>query len=83
MSIQIISRENTETRTYITMQGKRNEVVISHHSTRGSVDVMVKNASHKAWRGTGKTYRNFDEAKAAYKSSEMQAMIDFVKETVA
>jgi hypothetical protein len=83
MSIQIISRENTETRTYITMQGKRNEVVISHHNTRGSVDVIVNNASHQAWNGAGKTYRNFDEAKSAYKSSEMQAMIDFVKESVA
>lgn len=83
MNIQIISRTNTETRTYITMQGKRNEVEISYHNTRGSVDVIVKNASHKAWNGAGKTYRNLDEAKAAYKSSEMQAMIDFVKETVA
>ena len=83
MNIQIISRTSNENRTYITMQGKRNEVEISYHMQRGSVDVIVKNASHKAWKGAGKTYRNLSEAKAAYKSSEMQAMIEYVEEVVA
>ena len=83
MSIQIISQTQNESRIYITMQGKRNEVEISYHVGRGSVDVIVKNASHKAWNGAGKTYRNLSEAKAAYKSSEMQAMIEYVKEVVA
>lgn len=83
MDIQIISQTRNENRTYITMQGKRNEVEISYHMQRGSVEVIVKNASYQAWRGAGKTYRNWTEAKAAYKSNEMKAMLEFVEKIAA
>lgn len=42
---------------------------------KSSVTVCCKNASHKCWKGLGKTFPNFEEAIANYKSQEMKAII--------
>ena len=39
------------------------------------VRVIVQNAAHKAWRGSGKAFPNIAAALAAYKSEEMKAII--------
>jgi len=39
------------------------------------VRVIVQNAAHKAWRGSGKAFQNVAAALAAYKSEEMKAII--------
>jgi len=36
----------------------------------------MHNASNRAFKQLGKTYRNFDEALSNYKSSEARAMIE-------
>lgn len=43
------------------------------------VNVTVKNASHRAFRGLGKDFENFDQAIGNYKDSKIKAMIEAVK----
>jgi hypothetical protein len=39
------------------------------------INVLCKNASHRAWGGLGKTFQTAEEAVAGYKTSEMKAII--------
>jgi len=42
------------------------------------VRVLCHNASHKAWRGSGRGFDSISDALAAYKKPEMKAMIEAV-----
>lgn len=44
-------------------------------SKAGYINVCCKNASHKAWKASGRYFLNIDDALAAYKSAEMKAII--------
>ena len=39
------------------------------------VQVVVKNASNRAWRGMGREFRSLDEALTRYKTADIRAMI--------
>lgn len=45
----------------------------------GTVRVLCKNASHRAYRGTGRIFPSWDEAIAGYKSAEMREIIETAK----
>jgi len=45
----------------------------------GSVNICAINASHNAWRGTGKYFDSLDEAESNYKSAKMKTFIVLVK----
>jgi len=47
------------------------------------INVTCENASHKAWRGMGKVFTSWEDAKAAYKSASMRNMISLAQETLA
>lgn len=52
-----------------------------HISSTGYINVLCKNAAHCAYRGMGRFFwHGWDEALAAYKSSDMKAMIQLAKE---
>ena len=74
MDIQITNIDRTDAGTTVNFQG-RYPVRIHHGRKYGNVEVLVENASHKARRRSGRTFWSWDEAKAGYKSSEMQAML--------
>ena len=80
MNIQIISQKTIGNRTYFKFQGKRNVINVSVHSQHGDVNVLNENASHRAYRGMGKTFHNIVEALNNYKSSEMKAILQYVAE---
>jgi hypothetical protein len=42
------------------------------------VNVIIHNASHKAYRGNGKDFASIEEAKAHYKSPKIKAMLEFM-----
>jgi len=44
-------------------------------SANGPIWVCCQNASHRVWKGLGKSFATFDQALQAYKSPAMQAMI--------
>lgn len=46
------------------------------------ITVCMLNSSHKCWRGPGKSFRSFEDAKQAYKSGFMQAAIALAEENL-
>lgn len=51
---------------------KRLELVVSENY----INVVVHNASHRAWRGMGKFYANLQEALEGYQSAAYRQMIE-------
>ena len=51
-------------------------------SKDGRWNVCSLNASHRAWRGSGKFFASFDLARAAYKSGEMKAILGAAKDAL-
>jgi len=49
----------------------------------GGVQVCAYNASHKAWGGCGKYYRNKEQALSMFKSAEMRAIVEAAFEAVS
>lgn len=80
-NVEIKSKEVYENGTGFTLQcGKK-----TGHFWLGSfVNVVIENAAHKVWRGTGKTFHapnhktGLLNARENYKSKEVRAMIDFL-----
>lgn len=48
-----------------------------------TVGVCVMNASHRVWRGAGRTFRNWDDALAAYRSAPVRAAIEAARDSLA
>ena len=49
---------------------------------RSYINVTVKNASHRAWKGAGKSFNSFEEALNNYKSVEVRLALELAS-TVA
>ena len=79
MGIMITSQSQNNGRVYFELSSEKKDASISFNAELGMVNVLCKNASHKAWKGVGRTFWSFEEARAAYKSSDMKAMIDLVE----
>ena len=79
MGIMITSQSQNNGRVYFELSSQKKDANISFNAELGMVNVLCKNASHKAWKGVGRTFWSFEEARAAYKSSDMKAMIDLVE----
>ena len=82
MTIQIINQSQVGSRVYFELATDKQSALISYSRESGSVRVICQNAAHKVWRGMGKAFDGFDNAKAAYKSSGMRAMIEYVESQV-
>jgi len=79
MGIMITSQSQDNGRVYFELSSEKKDANISFNAELGMVNVLCKNASHKTWKGVGRTFWSFEEARAAYKSSDMKAMIDLVE----
>lgn len=82
MTILTTNESRTESRVSLEMVCGKKQAYVGFSLTRGSVDVCVYNASHKAWGGMGRTFNSFAEAIEAYKSAEVKAMIRHLEEAV-
>ncbi|MBK8132632.1 MAG: hypothetical protein IPK48_07915 [Gammaproteobacteria bacterium] len=74
MNIIITNTSRTETYASIEMSNGKQTVYIGRGAS-GQISICNMNASHKAWRGAGKTFFSFDSAEKAYKSEFMKAAI--------
>jgi hypothetical protein len=74
MQVIITSAEDTENGKYFLIDCGKTSAHI-YVSKAGYINVCCKNASHKAWKGSGRYFLTFQEAVEAYKSSEMKAII--------
>jgi hypothetical protein len=73
MQIQIITAKKTDNSFFFEATcGKKSASVYIGSSY---INVLCKNASHRAWGGLGKTFQTAEEAVAGYKTSEMKAII--------
>lgn len=74
MDIMITKESNTSGDHYIeAICGKTTAVV--GKSSFGYIFVLCCNASHRAYRGAGRTFNTIEEAVSAYKSPEMKSII--------
>ncbi len=75
MQILIIRSETVEAGKYFEAScGKT--IAHVYISKFGFINVCCNNASHKAWKASGRYFKSFDDALAAYKSTEMKAIIN-------
>jgi hypothetical protein len=77
---------NQETTTYNGREYKSITVLVENQETTvttgmvNGINVIVKNASHKVWRGCGKDFTTFEQAIENYKSGKVKAAILTAKE---
>ena len=76
MQVLIESQEKIEGRIYFELSTEKKSAHISFNPELNSINVLCRNASHKAYKGMGRTFWNgWNEALEAYKSSDMKEMI--------
>lgn len=73
MSINIESQSRVGNAFYFTASSGKTSMFVSVHEH--GISVTTLNASHKAWRGTGKMFRNVADALGAYKRDASKAII--------
>jgi DNA-binding protein H-NS len=73
MQIQITTANKTQ--DYFFFEATCGKKSASVYISDTFINVICKNASHRAWRGVGKTFQTEEEAMEGYKSSEMKAII--------
>jgi len=78
MDVAITSFSLTETGFYAAATCGRTSAYVSQNAWE--VRVICQNASHQVWRGSGRAFKTFEEAAAAYKKPEMKAIIQAVKD---
>ena len=77
----LINKESTFTAnetTYFEFDAtieNRNVAVMIVSGKSNYVNVRVKNASHKVWKGMGKDFATIDEAVSNYKDGKIKAII--------
>ena len=65
-----------EEKTVAQIQAGKTVACLFRSRLTGTVNVCCQNASHRAFRGIGRTFRNWDEARKGYKSTAMKLIID-------
>ena len=80
MDIMVTNHSNANGRISYEMTSGTKTAYVSSNAALGVVDVLCMNASHRAWRGMGRTFGSWTEAKAAYKSADMKAMIEYAED---
>ena len=75
MDILIVKEIRSETMIHVELACGKKAAYLGFNFKHGFIDVCVQNASHRVWRGMGRTFRSFAEAIDAYKSPEVKAMI--------
>ena len=79
MNLLLIDRTATASAQYFTIDAEGQTTTISVYQD-GRVGVVVHNAAHKVWRGSGKHFGSEAEAVAAYKGDKTKAAILFACE---
>lgn len=75
MDIQIINTQTSEVGKFLEASCGKTCAYVWISKMSDTVNVCCKNASHRAFKGMGRTFRTIDEAIDAYKSPEMKAII--------
>lgn len=74
-----ITDETTYRRFEINTKRYRMTVTVSN-GLRHDVRVLLKNASHNAWRGQGRLFWSFEDAISYYKTEELRGALSAIEE---
>ena len=78
-TILITNESRTDRHAAVELTDGRKSVYIGLGRS-GAITVCMLNASHRAWKGGGRTFWGFDEARDAYKSAFMKSAISMASE---
>jgi hypothetical protein len=81
MNILITNTSRTDNHASVEMTNGKQTVYIGRGQS-GAITVCNLNASHRAWRGSGRVFWSFDDAQAAYKSGFMKSCISMAQSYV-
>lgn len=79
MSVLVEKETGTDNLFTLDMSSGKKSAFVAFSGRSGMITVICMNASHRAYKGMGKTVRTWEEAKSLYKSAEMKAMIDYAE----
>ena len=83
MSTVLINEVNESEYTYyVEATVGKTSAYVSMAKRDRSVNVCCKNASHRVWRGIGKIFGSFAEARENYRSAAMKTIIDTAEEII-
>jgi hypothetical protein len=74
MDILIAKQDRVDNYASVELTNGKQTVFVGKGAS-GAINVLNKNAAHKAWKGCGKTFWSFEDAVEAYKSPFMKASI--------
>lgn len=83
MTVMISQMNNTEYSNNAEFTCEKTTAYVSFHKYDGRINVCVLNAMHRVGRGWGKFFYSIEEAKAAYKSGSMKAILDSAQAALA
>ena len=79
MIIKVNRQQIARDYLFVEMTCGKKTAFVSHNQSLGQINVTCDNAAHKAWKGFGKYFRSWEEAKENYRSAEILAMIEHVE----
>ena len=82
MTTILTSKETSEHSTYLEFLCENTSVHVSVMSC-GIIRVIVQNTAHRVLKGSGRVFRSFSEAVAAYKSEAVRSIINAAQAEVA
>lgn len=80
MKVQVLKSLETEGSNIYELKVDTIEITTWVNFKYNYIQVIVKNASHKAWRGMGRQFNDFQSAIEAYKSVKVKAALEFVRD---
>jgi hypothetical protein len=67
---------------YLTLTTEKGKDVYIHTDSWGTINVLLKNASHQAYQGMGKFFDSWKEAIENYKSSDIVSALHCARITI-
>jgi CRISPR/Cas system endoribonuclease Cas6 (RAMP superfamily) len=83
MTVMINELNITEYSNNAEFTCEKTTAYVSFHKYDNRINVCVLNATHRVFRGMGKFFYSIEEAKSAYKSGSMKAILDSAQAALA
>lgn len=82
MELAITEAKQIDSHSYIVITNGKQTVQVFRGGHSGMINIINRNAAHRAWRGNGKSFRTFADARQAYRSEFMKSAIDLAESQI-
>lgn len=82
MELAITEAKQIENHSYIVITNGKQTVQVFRGGISGMINIINRNASHRVWRGSGKSFQTFADARKAYRSEFMRSAIDLAESQI-